>query len=326
MKTLNTTKNIKIIGAVAAVSIFALLPLIFQGSSYFSLIASLVCIYTIAVSGLDISFGYTGQISLGHAGFYAIGAYTSAILRNNIGMPVLFCMIIGACLSGLVGAILAIPTSKLVFHFLSLATIAFGEIIYLLITRSPAGITGDYAGLFTEPVSFFGINLDTHTKFYYFGLVCVIIFLLAKNSIYNSRVGRAFVAIKENVHAANGMGVNVRKYKVIAFTLSALYTGFAGAMYVHLINYISPETFMQKQSVMFLTMLLLGGTGSIIGPILGSISVLLLTEALRSFADYQVLVYGLLLLVVIVAIPGGFNGLIKKVTDKYRSSKQGGIN
>ena len=142
--------------------------------------------------------------------------------------------------------------------------------------------------------------------------------LLAKTSLVNSRVGRAFIAIRENTHAADGMGINVRKNKIIAFAVSAFLTGLAGALYVHLIKYISPETSMQKQSVLLLTMLLFGGTASLFGTILGVVSIEILMECIRPLQEYQMLFYGILLLVVIVALPGGIYGGIKDLITSIR--------
>jgi len=147
---------------------------------------------------------------------------------------------------------------------------------------------------------------------------------MAKWLMVNSKVGRAWVAIRENPHAAGGMGINVTKYKVMAFAVSAFYTGFAGAMYAHLVRYIGPDTFTQKQSVMFVTMMLFGGTGSILGPIVGAVLVFSITEGLRMFEQYQMLIYGALLLVVIVALPGGVYGEMKKLAGKLLQKGKGG--
>ncbi len=132
------------------------------------------------------------------------------------------------------------------------------------------------------------------------------------------------MAIRENSHAAGGMGINVTKYKVMAFSVSAFYTGFAGAMYAHLVRYIGPDTFTQKQSVMFVTMMLFGGTGSIFGPIVGAMLVFSITEGLRMFEQYQMLIYGALLLVVIVALPGGVYGEAKKLVVRLMQKRNGG--
>ena len=298
-----------------AIVAFVLLPILFMALkfSYGILICCLIQIYIIAVSGLDIVFGYSGQISIGHAAFYAIGAYCSGMLHNYLGIPALISIVLGAIVSALIGALLAYPASKLVFHFLALATIAFGEIVYQLITHSPGGITGDFRGLFSDSINLFGFKLNTNMRFYYFGLVCVVLFLIIKQSLVKSKVGRAFIAIRENTHAADGMGIDVRKYKVLAFSSSAFFTAFAGGLYMHFALYLSPETFVQKQSILFITMLLFGGTASALGPVVGVVAVMVLTEMLRSFQDYQMLIYGILMLIVIVGIPGGLYGAFRDI-------------
>lgn len=317
IKTKTTNPTIWITALIAV-----LLPFIFRDSRYILLVFCFIEIYIIAVSGLDILFGYCGQISLGHASFYAIGAYTSVLLHKYTGMPVLMTMVIGAIAGALIGAIVAFSCSKLVFHFLSLATQAIGEIVYILVSHSPNNITGNYIGIYTDPVSIFGLTLDSNFKFYFFGLFCVVVFMAAKQALVDAKTGRAFIAIRENRHAANGMGVNVRAYKVKAFATSAFFTAFAGAMFAHLVEYVSPDSFLYKQSVMFLTMLLFGGSGSFFGPIIGAIAVLLTNEALRSLEDYQMLAYGVMLLLVIIAFPGGIYGLIQDVGAKIKRSAQ----
>ena len=304
---LTEKKNLPILILLA---LCLLLPLIFTavGQTYPILIMCYLCIYIIVVSGLDVLFGYCGQISMGHAAFFAIGAYGSGLLHNNFGIPVILSMLIASVLATLIGALLAMPASRLMFHFLSLATIAFGEIVYQLISHSPNNITGNFRGLFTDSLSLFGLKLDQPIRFVYFSIICVVLFLTAKTFIIDSKVGRAFTAIRENTHAANGMGINVRSYKCLAFAISAFYVAFAGAMYIHLVGYVSPDTFTQKQSVMFITMLLFGGTACLFGPIVGAGFILILTEVLRGLQSYQMLIYGVLMLIIIVAMPGGLWG------------------
>ncbi len=311
---------------LAIAAVLLLLPALFSaiGFSYGVLVSCFASLYIIAVSGLDIDFGYCGQISMGHAAFFAIGAYGSVMLHKYLQLPILATMLIASVLATIIGAVIAYPASKLVFHFLSLATIAFGEIVYTLLLNSPGGVTGNAVGLFTDSINLFGFKINTYSRFYYFGLVCVGIFLLAKHLMVNSRVGRAWLAIRENSYAANGMGINVTKYKVMAFAVSAFYTGFAGAMYAHLVRYIGPDTFTQKQSVMFVTMMLFGGTGSILGPFTGAVLVLMITESLRAFEQYQMLIYGFLLLMVVVALPGGIYGETKRLIGRIAAKRKGG--
>ncbi len=313
----NKKKGPRVLAGVAALTALPFLIQLVVGNDYWVMICSIMLLYTIAVSGLDILFGYSGQISLGHAAFFVIGAYTTGLLNNYFGIPLIFTIPLGAILSAAIGALLAYPASKLKFHFLSLATIAFGEIVYNFLYVSPNGFTGDYLGMDAINISF----LTSYTKWYFFLLVICVLALLGKYSLIHSRTGRAFIAIRENTHAADGMGVDVRKSKIVAFAVSAFYTGLSGALFVHLIKYISPETGKQKQSVLFLTMMLFGGTGSMAGPIIGVVLVEILLEIIRPLQEYQMLLYGILLLIVIIGLPGGIYGGFKDLVASYERKK-----
>ncbi len=306
--------------ALAFAVLVLTLPFIIQaivGNDYWVLISCTMLVYIIAVSGLDILFGYSGQISLGHAAFFVIGAYTTGMLNNYFDIPLYVTIPLGAILASAIGALLAYPAAKLKFHFLSLATIAFGEITFNLLYVSPGGVTGDYLGIKVINIPF----LHSYQSWYYFLLVFVVIGMLLKQSLVNSRAGRAFMAIRENTNAADGMGVNVHKYKIIAFAVSAFYTGLAGAIFVHLYRYMSPETAMQNQSVSFLTMLLFGGTASLAGPIIGVVIISIMMELIRPLQEYQMLFFGILLLVVIVALPGGIYGGIQDLMVSMKKRK-----
>ena len=301
-------KNYAVYHALVVILCALAVPLLFGGSEYLNMIACFITIYIICASGMDILFGYSGQISMGHAAYYAIGSYGTGILVNYLHIPFLLAIFLASLAAALIGAALAFPTSKLKFHFLSLATIAFGEVVYQITCHSPNRITGDFNGFFTSKMDLFGLKLDTNAKFYYFGCACVFLFLLAKQMIINSRTGRAFIAIRENTQAAEGMGINVRKYKIIAFALSGFFVAFGGGMYLGLVGYVHPDMYQQKQSVLFVTMMLFGGSGSLAGPVLGAVSIEVLLELLRAFEEYQMLIYGILLLIVIIVMPGGLVG------------------
>jgi len=291
--------------------VILVLPLIlsgFRNGNYLTLLVCFMLVYIVAVSGLDILFGYCGQISLGHAGFFAIGAYGSAILQTSTGLSPLLTSVLSSVAAMGVAAFIAFPAAKLKFHFLSLATVAFGEIIYSFISASPGGITGNFVGYFPKPMSIFGYKFDTFFKFYYFALVIVALALIIKYRIVKSKTGRALEAIRENTFAANGMGINVRKYKMIAFCASAFYVAFSGAIYGHLVGYISPGLFTFDQSVIFLTMVLFGGSGTIFGAVLGASAIQIMNELLRNLEQYYLLFYGIFLLIVILFMP---NGLVR---------------
>ena len=252
--------------------VLAISPVIVQSNYIYSVI-NFMLLYVIATSGLDLLFGYSGQISLGHAGFYAIGAYGSALMSLHWGLHPLITMLLAAIVATIIGVILAYPASKLKYHFLSLCTIGFGEIIYQLVVNSPGDITSGFTGLYGIPaVTLFGFKLSKNIPIFYMLLVFAIIFMFVKQRIVHSKVGRAFIAIRDNTAAANGMGIDVTRYRVMAFGISAFYTAFAGALYAHFIRFISPETFTQEAlSVPLLTMVLFGGLATQWGPVIGSV-------------------------------------------------------
>lgn len=311
-------KNKKYLPAAGAAALLIALPFVAQamGLIYAITLACYVELYFIAISGYDILFGYCGQINMGLAGFYAIGAYGSAILNAYCGIPIVWSMIIASVISCLIGAILAWPCARLQFHFLSLATIAFGNIVNQLVSHSPGNITGNYNGMYTGRPVIFGQVLSSGISFYFFGLVCVVVFVWIKYRVVHSKMGRAFSAIRDNVKAADGMGINVRLYKVLAFSICAFFVGFAGAMYAHLVGFISPDTFVQKQSVLFLTMLIFGGTTSFGGPLVGVLSLMLITESIRSLTGYQTLIYGIIIIFVVILMPKGVYGELMAFKDK----------
>ena len=303
-------------GATVLVLAFPFLANAF-GYTYAITLACYVQLYFIAVSGYDVLFGYCGQINMGLAGFYAIGAYGSAILNEYGNIPIILSMIIASVASCVVGAILAYPCGKLQFHFLTLATIAFGNIINQILSHSPGGITGNFNGMYTQRPSLFGFDMTSTTSYYFFGLVCVIIFAVIKYHVVHSKLGRAFSAIRDNVKAADGMGINVRLYKVIAFAICALFTGFAGSMYAHLVGFISPDTFTQKQSVLFLTMLIFGGTTSFGGSLIGVVALMLVTESIRTLTGYQTLIYGVIIILVVILLPKGVFGELIGLKNRF---------
>ena len=288
---------------------------------YLALVLCFTCVNIIAVAGLDLLFGYTGQVSFGHAGFYAIGAYTSALLSIRLGWTPALTILIGGLASALFGVIVAFPASKLVKHFLSLLTIAFGQMVYIFVAVT-VPLTNGTSGLGGIPhVSAFGYTFASNQSNFFLLLAIVILVLIGKNRLVDSRTGRALVAIRENPHAANGMGINVRYYKILAFAVSAFLTGIAGALYAHLVCFISPDTFTAAQSTLFMTMLLFGGIGSIAGPAIGSAILVATTELMQSFVRYQMLIYAVFILIVLFYLPNGVVGIIEGAKAKARERR-----
>lgn len=288
-------------------------PLMLSGFSYGVMLLCFAQIYIIATAGLDILYGYTGQITFATSAFFGIGAYGSVLMNKHLMIPTGLTIFIAAVLGCGIAMLFAYPVSKLRFAFLSLSTISFNYVVYQLITRSPGGITGDFNGMFVPPLNILGVSLKKFDAFFYFGLVCVVIMVILKNLLVRSRVGRAFLAIKQNQHAAEGMGIDTRKYKIYAFGFYGFYVSFAGALYAHLVGFISPETFAETQSVLFLIMAMFGGLASDWGPVIGGASILVLNDALSYLEQYQLLAYGVLLIVFIVFLPGGVTGEVKRL-------------
>lgn len=314
-------KKKRMISAMIGVVLLAVLLIGVRGQQYLLTLLNFVCMYMISVSGLDILFGYSGQISLGHAAFYAAGAYTSALLTTKLGVPV-WIAIVAACLVSLIlGIIVALPASKLIHHFLALLTISVGQLVYIVLSR--AEFTNAMTGIRSIPkISIFGYQLKSKYVFLIFMIVMVAIFLIIKQRIVYSRVGRAFQAIRENPVAANGIGINVQKYKIMAFAISSVFTGFAGAMYAHFVGFISPETFTASQSVMFLTMLLFGGMGTFSGPLIGATIVTFLNESLQVLGSYRMMVYGAFILAVLLFLPHGISGIIDILRQRLFRGKE----
>ena len=314
-------KRKKYMPALVGLVLLAALLAAVRGQQYLLTLLNFVCMYMISVSGLDILFGYSGQISLGHAAFYAAGAYTSALLTTKLGVPV-WIAIAAACLVSLIlGIIVALPASKLIHHFLALLTISVGQLVYIVLSR--AEFTNAMTGIRSIPkISLFGFQLKSKYAFLIFMILMVALFLLIKQRIVYSRVGRAFQAIRENPVAANGIGINVQKYKIMAFAISAVFTGFAGAMYAHFVGFISPETFTSSQSVMFLTMLHFGGMGTFSGPLIGATIVTFLNESLQVLGSYRMMVYGAFILAVLLFLPHGISGIIDILRQRLTRRKE----
>ena len=327
MKAFVKTKSGRlIVGAAifALIALYAILSnnnIIFPQNKYVFVLLCYIGIYSIATSGLDILFGYTGQISFGHAGFFCIGAYGSVLLSHSewgiakLGLaplPPIISIFIMGLFAALVGALLAMPASKLVFHFLSMLTIAFNQVMYLIVLNF-SGLTNGAIGITrVPPVKIFMLDFTAiKSKFSYLFLVMAVLalMLILKQNIVHSKLGRSMIAIRENQTAANGCGVNIKRVKTISFAISAFYVAIAGGLLAHMMGFISPDTFVQNTSVIFITMLLFGGSGNLIGPILGAVVIMLVQEGFQSLQDYRMLIYGIFLLIVILFQPKGVVGL-----------------
>lgn len=277
---------------------------------YYLRILILIGINIILALGLNLTTGVTGQLSMGHAGFMSIGAYTSAILAMQYGVPFFASLLLGALAAACFGVVIGIPTLRLEGDYLAMVTIGFAEIIRVFFLNFEPG--GKAVGLS-------GIPQNT-TFLTVWILVLVIVFLNAK--LLKSRTGRALYAIRENEIAAESSGVNTTRLKVLAFTVGAFLGGLGGGLYAHYMYFISPQDFGFMKSIELLNMVVLGGMGSIPGTILGTVILTLAPELLRVVAEYRLLFYGALLVILMIFRPNGLLGDVRVYDIRKRFAKK----
>jgi len=280
-----------------------------------------ICIYSIVGLGLMLLVGFTGQISLGHAAFLAIGAYTEALLQAR-GVPFFVSLPCAALLSAAHGWVLGLPALRLKGVYLAIATLAFNVIIEEVLARWES-LTGGNTGMHVKPIELFGFRLDNDASFYYLCLGLTVLAIFALMNLLRSPTGRAFVAIRDSEISASCMGVNLATYKTLSFALSAALTGIGGALYAHKVTFISPEQFTLLQSIELITIVILGGVGFLHGAVLGAGFLIVLPQLISFAKDYlpgdvagsglQSVVFGLVLIVFIIFEPLGLYGRWLKV-------------
>ncbi len=303
--------------AVLAVGVLVF-PLVVS-SSYWLNLVNLAIGFSVACLGLNIVLGYTGQLSLAQAAFWGVGAYTSAILTTQLGVPVWGGMIAAFVVAGFFGVLLGIPTLKLSGHYLAMTTIGFGIILQLILINM-IWLTKGSDGIPKIPSPAIGpFELKDPGTFFYVAAVSLILLTWASIRLKNSRVGRAFLAIQGNEMAAETTGVDSTYYKIMAFALSAAYGGFGGWLFAHSgSHYISPDTFSFDQSVVLLAMAVLGGNGSAIGAVGGAVLLTLLPEVLRFLKDAYMMVYAAGIVAVMIFMPGGIASLVRTLPISQR--------
>jgi branched-chain amino acid transport system permease protein len=286
----------------------AAVPLVVR-SEYVLNVAVLCGIYVILASSLNVTNGYTGLFSFGHAAFYGIGAYTAAILATRAGWPFWATFPAAGIVAAAVGAAIALPSLRLRGIFLALVTIGFQEIAFLVtmnwvsLTRGPMGIPR------IPPPSLPGLEFRSNAEFYYLilALDVLVIFVLAR--LVSSRVGRTLVAIREDELAAQASGIAVFPAKVLAFAIATFFAGVAGAFFAHHARFVSADSFRLDETFLILTMLIVGGMGSLVGPVIGAVALVILPEVFRGLAEYRGVAYGLILIAVILFRPEGVAGV-----------------
>ncbi len=264
------------------VLLIAFLVILFTAPLYFSNywlgVFNLIGITLIAAIGLNILVGYCGQLSIGHAGFIAVGAYTAAILTNRLEMPFLVGLIGAGVVSGLIGIVFGLPSVRVKGFYLAITTIAAQFIIIWIINHW--GYTGGFLGIKVPYASIGGlVFLSESSQFYLITIIAVLCVLLAKN-LARTKVGRAFIAIRDNDLAAEVMGVNLLFYKLLAFFIGCFFAGIAGALLAHWIGFLNAEQFSFTESILYVGMIIIGGLGTSIGPIFGVVFIRILQQLL----------------------------------------------
>jgi branched-chain amino acid transport system permease protein len=289
-------------------------PLAFKGG-YLMNVLVFVGINTMLAVALNLLLGYAGQISLGHAGFFGIGAYLSGILTTTYGWNPWLTMPLAALAVGILAGLIGFPILKLKGHYLAMATLGLGIIIYIVFNET-VDLTGGPSGFSGIPNLAVGsFVFDNDIKNYYLVWVFALAVVLFSVNLAGSRVGRALRAVHDSEVAARVMGVNARLLKVQVFALSAVISSLAGSLYAHTMTFISPVSFGFNFSVELLTMVVIGGLGSVYGSFLGAALLTLLPELLRGAQDYDIIIYGGLLMVMVMFMPGG---LVRGIPDLFR--------
>jgi len=264
--------------AIVALVVLFVLPL-FLGD-YLNNFLSLICVSMVVVLGLNLLTGYCGQISLGQSAFVAVGAYTAGILYTKYGVSFPVAALGAVLVSAVSGIIVGLPSVRLKGFYLALSTIAFQFIVYWLLFKAEP-LTGGGYGLAIPGVKLFGITLDTRVEVAYLCIISVVIFSYFAMGIARSKTGRSFIAIRDNDIAAEVMGIPQTKTKLITFVISSMYAGFAGALSVVVYRFLMPDLFTLNQSIWYLAMVIVGGMGSLLGSILGTVFIVCLEEITR---------------------------------------------
>jgi len=308
------------VGIVALLIASGLVALLVKNAYYIS-IFNFIAIHSLIAIGLCLLMGYAGQISLGHAAFYGLGAYTTAILTTKLGWSPWLALPAAILLTCVIAYMIGRPTLHLRGHYLAMATLGFGMIVYIVM-KEWLSLTGGNSGLSSIPaLSIAGIALDTDRRFFCLASLAVAGTLLFSANIADSRAGRALRAVHGSEVAAATSGVDIAGYKLKVFVLSAGFAAAAGFLYSHYVKFISPQPFDFKFSIELVVMVVLGGAGSVWGGLIGAGLVTVLGEALRNFGNYDIIAFGAILMLVIIFLPNGLTGWMQHFRYLRRSRR-----
>src|ERR1700730_17152453 len=306
------------VAAIACACLVALaIPLLLR-DDYVIQLLNIGILNAIVVLGLNFATGWTGQINFGQAAFYGLGAYATAIATKS-GLPWIVTPVLSVAIVLAASLVLGLPTLRLRTYYLAMTTIGFGEIVRLIIVHWEP-VTGGTSGLRAIPgISVFGVGPQGQIQHYYLLVVMLALATLVAARIRRSALGRAMIATKDSEIAAEQSGVDTTRTKLLAFMIGAVYAGLAGCLYASSIRFVSPDSFSGVQAVLLMTMLIVGGMGSIAGSIVGALTLTILPEVLRFLGQWYLVLYGLGVIVVIVLLPGG----LASMTAAFRFRRAG---
>jgi branched-chain amino acid transport system permease protein len=297
---------------------------LFVANDYYFTLLNIIGINTLLVVGLNLLLGYAGQISLGHAAFFGLGAYTTGILTATYGVSPWLALPAGLVVSGVAAFLVGVPALKLKGYYLAMATLGFGIIVSIFFNQAQH-LTGGPSGLSGIPsLDLFGYTLDSPERMFLLIWPVLGVILLLSANLVNSRLGRSLRALHDSEAAAQSLGVNTSRAKLLIFVWSALYASLAGSLYAHTLNFIAPTSFNFMFSIKLVTMVVVGGMASVWGSLLGAAVLTILPELLAVFHDYEIVIFGVILMVVIIFLP---RGLVRGILDLWefrRYKKEGG--
>lgn len=309
--------------AILFMLVIALLLPFIVPNEYILHVLVLVCIWSISVYGINIFTGYTGNLSLAHVGFFAIGAYTLGILTVKAGWNFWLALLAALVVSMILGALVGLIALRTSGHFFAIYTMVVGVIIYLVIDKWGA-LTGGVRGLINipSPSPIGPISLDSLTSQYYLVLFFLILTIFVSKRIVQSLVGRTFIAIKNSEELALTIGISTKKNQLLAFVTSCIFAALAGGLYASFVQFIGPEIGSIFLGFEMLIYLVIGGIGTLAGPIIGTLIVVTLTQSLQFLQEYRMVFFGPILLLIVIFYPQGIVGAINSITNRFKRKKK----
>lgn len=306
------SKSLQKLLLVLLLALAVVFPMV-AANDYYIYVMSLAYIMAIAAVGLNLILGYTGQLNLAHAGFMAIGAYTVGILTVDYGVPYWIAFGLAGILSAIIGFFAGLVSLRLKSHFFSIFTLCVGFIIYLIIEKWES-LTHGTVGIIDipAPTGIGPIRFDNTWSQYYLVLFFLVLSLWLMSRIVHSLLGRAFIAIRNSEDLAETLGINLMRTKVLAFVLSTFYAGLGGALYAGFVRFIGPGMALESHTFDMIAFILVGGIGTLFGPLLGAILLTWLTQSLQFLQDYRMIVFGPLLILLVMYFPQGFIGYYRE--------------